>query len=197
MTMTRYALLMSALVAFPSGLAMASTPADEAEYLGGTVKSIPANTAGALDLQDAKELKFQYGKIVYRLPYSQVESYQLEGQPARRAFGKIPLPRLSLHKKHEILNLSFRDAKGEAGTLSFQLNGKELEAAESLMAGHVSPGKPGDAALASIPKERPQDGSSDVLWADHVWKTQRNQNTNWPAVNASTNQQTTATAGTK
>ena len=40
MIMTRYALLMTALVAFPSGLAIASTPADEAEYLGGTVKSI-------------------------------------------------------------------------------------------------------------------------------------------------------------
>jgi hypothetical protein len=194
MTHPRHALLVAALLTLPAGLVTAGTPADQAEYLGGTLKSIPANTVGALDLNNPKEFIFTYGKTVYRLPYSQIQTYSFESKPARRVLGRFPMPRLALHKRNDILNLTYRDGV-ESGTLSFQLNGKELVNADSILAERVDTRRKPDQAVAQAESTiyLPAHPEPASWWGDHVWRTNRNKAA-WPSTDTPS---TTVAVGSK
>ena len=44
------------------------------QYVGGTVKSIPVNSTGSFNFEDAKDFRFAYNGSVYKLPYDQITS---------------------------------------------------------------------------------------------------------------------------
>ncbi len=144
---------------------------NEAQYLYGTVKTIPTNTVGALDLTDTSELQFQYGDLTYRVPYRNIKSFRLsESKPQARNFAHVPLPNLSLpfhSQKTQILDVSFFDKNGAVGTVSFQLVGKNLASAEWVLGERIR-----------VDKEAAQNASRPKLpeswWGDKYWKTNRN-----------------------
>lgn len=152
----------------------ATVYAAEAEYLGGTAKSIPLNLTGRLDLSDPNDLIFAYGKGVYRLPFERIKSYQWDHSKGtgRRVFGRVPIPHLPWGKQEEILSLSFRVDGNTIGVLNFQLSGKDLPSAEWALNSRME--EPESTARAGRVK------LGESWWGDKYWRTNRNVAT-WPA----------------
>ncbi|HEY6333290.1 MAG TPA: hypothetical protein VI756_28460, partial [Blastocatellia bacterium] len=96
---------------------------DTAEYIGGTVKAIPMNSIGFLDLVDTKVMKFTYGHAVYKLPYEQITGTEVTKGDAKHVLKKLPIPTL-FGKNKETLTISYKDAAGVAGTLSFEVTAR-------------------------------------------------------------------------
>ena len=90
------------------------------EYVGGTVKDIPANATGTFNFDDAKELRFNYGQSVYAVPYEQITAADTAKGETHHILRKIPVPSFS-HDPKETLTIAYKDAAGATGTLSFDL----------------------------------------------------------------------------
>jgi hypothetical protein len=137
---------------------------DTAEYVGGTVKSIPMNSVGFLNLDDAKVLKFNYGKFEYKLPYEQITGTEITKGESRHVLIKVPLPSLFGRKK-ETLTVSYKDPAGTSGTLHFELAARLASSVQDTIAEQ---------------KALPQAASanqSNEWWGDKLWKTNRNKAT--------------------
>lgn len=145
----------------------------EAEYVSGTIKSIPLHTVGTLDLNDPNDLVFRYGRNFYRLPFDQIKSYEVgSARPARRAVAHVPVP--SMPWKHDqILNLSFRAGNDDIGVVSLKLTGKDLSNAEWALKSRVNSTN-GSASIGGRPK------LPESWWGDRYWRTSRN-SAAWPS----------------
>ncbi len=173
--------LMFALV--PTATLYAASSA--VEYVGGTVKSIPANTVGSLNFDDSKELKFSYGESVYKLAYEQVTATDITKGEGHHILRKIPVPSLVPGRRKETLTINYKDASGTAGTLNFELTASQASAARDTIA-----------AKKAAPQSETASQSSD-WWGDKVWKTTRNQAV-WDARTAQNSQPAQSVpAGTK
>ena len=162
-----------AAVLFISVAYVSAANRSDAEYLGGTVKTIPSNTVGTLDLNDPKDLVFHYGRNFFRLPFEKIRTYEIaHANPARRTLGHVPLPRMPW-KQDQVLNVSFRGIGNETGVLSFKLNGKDVSMAEWALKSRVDD-----------PKESASNGARSKLpeswWGDRYWHTLRN-SALWPS----------------
>jgi hypothetical protein len=145
----------------------------DAEYLGGTVRAIPSNTVGTLDLNDPTDLVFHYGRNFYRLPFEKIKTYEIShAKPARRTLGRVPVPRMPW-KQDQILNLSFRGNNNDTGILSFKLTGKERSNAEWALKSRVD--DPRESASAGARSKLPES-----WWGDRYWRTSRN-SALWPS----------------
>ena len=152
-----------------------ATHPNEAQYVYGTVKTIPANTVGSLDLTDPGDLQFQYGNSAYRLAYRNIKSFRLSAaKPQSRALAHLPISKLQLpFRSHEqLLDVSFFDKDGAVGTVSFQLVGKNLASTEFVLGERIR-----------VDKEAAQNAGRPKLpeswWGDKYWKTNRNRPI-WP-----------------
>jgi hypothetical protein len=145
--------------------------AEIAEYLGGTVKSIPVNATGSLSLGDAKELRFNYGQSVYKLPYGQITGTEIIQGEGRHVL-HVRVPRF-FGKNKETLAINYKDAAGASGTLNFELSARQASAARDTIAERKAP----QAASAN------QTAQSNEWWGDKYWKTTRNRAT-WEATTA-------------
>ena len=155
--------------------------ADTAEYVGGTVKSIPMNSIGFLNLDDTKVLKFNYGQTVYKLPYDQITGTEVTKSESRHVLKKFPVPNVFGRKK-ETLTISYKDAAGATGKLSFEVTARlASDRAKHNCRGEGLP----DAATAA--------NESKEWWGDKYWKTERNKGT-WDASTASASQPAPAAA---
>jgi hypothetical protein len=141
--------------------------ADTAEYIGGTVKAIPMNSTGLLNLDDAKVLKFNYGQAVYKLPYEQITGTEITKGETRHVLKKIPVPSLFGRKK-ETLTISYKDPAGASGTLTFELAARLASAVQDTIAEQKAAPQ---AAAAN---------QSNEWWGDKYWKTNSNKAT-WEA----------------
>ena len=70
--------------------AVVRAASDTVQYVGGTVKSIPVNSAGSFNFDDAKEFRFTYNGSVYKLPYDQITSTDIEKADIRRVWHVFP-----------------------------------------------------------------------------------------------------------
>jgi hypothetical protein len=139
--------------------------ADIAEYVSGSAKAIPVNATGSLNTSDAKELQFNYGQSVYKLPYAQITSTEIMQGEGRHILHKIPVPSL-FGKKKETLAINYKDASGANGTLNFELSAREAKATrEAIAEWKATP----QSAAAAAP--------SNEWWGDKYWKTTRNKGT--------------------
>ncbi|MBZ5606842.1 MAG: hypothetical protein LAP38_01180 [Acidobacteriia bacterium] len=182
---TRRQFLFSTLIfAFVPTATMYAAPS-AVEYVGGTVKSIPANSVGSLSFADAKELQFSYGESVYKLPYEQVTATDISKGEGHHILRKIPVPSLTPGRRKETLTISYKDAAGTTGTLNFELSASQAAAArDTIAAKKAAP----DAETAS---------QSNEWWGDKMWKTTRNQAA-WESRSAQNSQPAqSAPAGTK
>jgi hypothetical protein len=136
---------------------------DTATYVGGSVKSIPLNLIGALDVSERGELRFEYGTGTYKLPCNQITSTALSQDEARRILHRVKVPNLAPGKKKETLTVNYKDAAGVNGTLNFELTANQASALLETLA---------------IRKATPETSSSsrniDDWWGDKYWKTNRN-----------------------
>ena len=130
MSLFRVALLTTAAVfVLPPSHANAQPKAEptiEARFLGGTVKTIPIETAGTLSFKDAQELRFQYLGAVYHLPYGQIVDTEIQ-DPNNRGHWVVHVP---WQKRFETLVISYHDSNGVVNTLNFQLSSRVADVAE-------------------------------------------------------------------
>ena len=138
-------------------LAAAAAYGSEAEYLGGSIKSIPKNMTGDLDLTDPANLTFVYYKGVFRLPFENIKSFEIA--PAKS--------RIPLRHRSGVLNLSFRTDDHANEVISFKLTGKDVATTEWTLKSHIQ--EPGTANTATSRTRLPES-----WWGDRYWRTTRN-----------------------
>jgi len=173
-------LLISALVfaAVPPSVVRA---ADTVQYVGGTVKSIPVNSTGVFNFDDAKEFRFIYGGSVYKVAYDQITSTEIDKADIRRVFHVFPaMSPIASHRKQTLV-INYTDSTGAAGSLNFELAAYRASDAQETIAAKRSP----ISAAAAV-------AETNEWWGDRYWKTPRNQAT-WDA-RAAQAAQATATA---
>jgi hypothetical protein len=161
--------LISALVFAVVPPAVVNAASDSVQYVGGTVKSIPVNSPGTFNFEDAKEFRFTYNGSVYKLPYDRITSTSIERADVRRVMHVFPaMSPIASHRKQTLI-INYTDTTGVAGTLNFELAAYRAVDAQQTIAAKRSPISPAAAVAAS-----------NEWWGDKVWKTKRNQAT-WDA----------------
>ncbi len=109
------------------------------QYVGGTVKSIPVNSAGWFNFDDAKELRFHYNGSVYRLPYDQITSTEIEKADVKHVMHVIPAQSLIVTHRKRNLVINYTDPSGATGTLNFELAAYRAVDAQETIAAKKSP----------------------------------------------------------
>ncbi len=155
-----------AVILCPAGWSAART--NDAEYLGGTIKSIQPKTVGMLDLDDSSDLQFKSAASTYRLPYSHIRSFHLsEPSRPRPRLGMVPLPKSPFRNREQVLDLSFKDASGDLGTVSFRLTGNNRSSTEWILSQRIEKDK-------KAGEHAEQMKHPESWWGDKYWKTNRN-----------------------
>ena len=140
------------------------TASDTIQYVGGTVKSIPVNSAGTFSFEDAKEFRFNYNGSVFALPYDKISSSSIEKAEVRRVFHIFPaMSPIADHRKQTLV-INYTDATGAPGTVDFELAAYRAVDAQETIAAKKSPISPAAVVAAS-----------NEWWGNTVWKTKRNQ----------------------
>src|SRR5271155_3049965 len=113
--------LISALVFAAAPPAAVRAASDTVQYVGGTVKSIPVNSAGTFSFEDAKEFRFTYNGSVFKLPYDQISSTDIDKADVRRVWHVFPaMSPIASHRKQTLV-INYKDATGTVGSLNFEL----------------------------------------------------------------------------
>jgi hypothetical protein len=115
-------LIMTVTVAVLTPLVGLAGTAAKAEFVTGTVKSIPANTSGSLDAGSSTELRFRYGKSVFSLPYKDITDAEVT-EPVGKHLWKMPVPKVG--KGSRFLNISYQDGS-ESRMLTFKAPAKTV-----------------------------------------------------------------------
>ncbi len=145
-------------------------PSATVQYVGGTVQSIPVNASGTFNFENSRELYFNYGGSVYKLPYEQITGMDIKRAELRRVH-KIPVPSVFPSHWKDILNISYKDASGVSGTVKF-----EMPTLEAINAKQMIEDKKAPAGESSATAKNSQ------WWGDGYWKTNRNKSA-WDAQN--------------
>jgi hypothetical protein len=157
MSIRQFVISTIAFAIIPTAVLRAS---DTAEYTGGTVKSIPMNSIGFINLDDTKFMKFNYGQAVYKLPYEQITGTEVTKGETRHVLKRFPLP--SFGKTKETLTISYKDAAGVTGKLSFEVTSRLAATVQDT----ITTQKALPLAEATI--------DPNEWWGDKYWKTNRN-----------------------
>jgi len=157
--------------AVPPAVVRASS--DTVQYVGGTVKSIPVNSGGSFNFDDAKDFRFTYNGSVYKLPYEQITSTSIEKADVRRVLHVFPaISPIASHRKQTLV-INYTDPSGATGSLNFELMAYKAVDAQQTIAAKKSPVAPNAVA----------DQSPNAWWGDKYWKTLRNKAA-WDALDA-------------
>ncbi len=157
-------ILLSMIVFVLAPPAVVQGYSDTATYVSGSVKSIPINMIGSLDVTEKGELRFDYGSAVYKVPCSQITSTAVTQEETRRILHRIPVPSLAPGRKKQTLTISYKDAAGANATMNFELAASQASAVLE--------------DIATV-KATPQSATSlnqsnNDWWGDKYWKTNRN-----------------------
>ena len=166
----------------PPAVVRAAT--DAVQYVGGTVKSIPVNTAGSFNFDDAKEFRFSYNGSVYKLPYEQITGTDIEKADIRRVWHVFPAVSPIASHRRQTLVINYTDQSGATGSLNFELMAYKAVDAQETIAAKKSPASSAAAGQAA-----------NAWWGDQYWKTLRNKSA-WDA-QAAQNAQAAAAATTQ
>lgn len=114
-----------------AALLSAAVRGDRAQFMGGTVKSIPNNVQGTFSLEDKTALVFSHEKGEYRLPYDRITSMEFGQKVGRRVGATVALgvttlgigalPMLFSKKKKHYLTVGFKEQDGTNGAAIFEL----------------------------------------------------------------------------
>jgi len=165
--MRRSLLISAALVFALPSMRAANAKADNTAFVSGTIKTIPSNTKGALDVSDPSELRFRYANSVYAIPYRKISNAQVV-EPAGHHLWKVPVP--SMGKTPRLLSISFRD--GDATSMvTFR-----APAGEALAVSRIIDERRVDSKLIAAPVT----SAKEIWWGDRYWRTTRNKD-KWPS----------------
>src|SRR6202789_4129074 len=153
--------LISGLIFAAVPPAVISAASDSVQYVGGTVKSIPVNSGGTFNFEDAKAFRFTYNGSAYKMPYDRITGTSIERADVRRVMHVFPaMSPIASHRKQTLV-INYTDATGAAGTLNFELAAyRALDAQENIAAKRTA----GEAAHPA---------TAD-WWGDKYWKTASN-----------------------
>jgi hypothetical protein len=149
------------------------------EYVGGTVKSIPANSIGAFNFDDGTRMRFYYGGAAYEVPYDRITGTDVAKAEGHHILHKIPVHTFDPRKRRETLSIHFKGEGDTAETLNFELAAAQADDARNTIA---------------IKKAGPQNAlaNQNDWWGDKYWKTLRNRPA-WDAANPSNSQPVSGT----
>ncbi|MBI4905365.1 MAG: hypothetical protein HY820_17150 [Acidobacteria bacterium] len=131
----------------------------DSQYMGGTVAHIPQFTNGTLDLSDARQLRFHYGKPTWSVDYAQITRIEVGDRKAAPKFVKIP----KLMTDKRVFTLTFKGDKGAMNSLVLEV--------------------PVNSAFSALPLLEERTGKSAVVegaqdpdhqWTDRYWRTSTN-----------------------
>jgi hypothetical protein len=175
-------ILVSTLVFAAVPPAVLHAASDTVQYVGGTVKSIPVNSVGWFNLDDAKEFRFNYDGVVYRLPFEQITGTQIEKADVKHVLRVIPQESLIFTHRKRTLVINYTDPSGAAGTLNFELAAYRAADAQQTIAAKKTP--------------TPTVAAEPAWWGDKYWKTLRNKSA-WDAQTAQNAQAAQTAAATQ
>jgi hypothetical protein len=157
--------------------AVVRAASDSVQYVGGTVKSIPVNSSGTFNFDDAKEFRFTYNGAVYRLPYDQITNTDIEKADIRRVLHVFPVVSPIASRRRQTLVINYMDPAGATGALNFELMAYKAEDAQQTILAKKTPGPVADPT------------ATNAWWGDKFWKTNRNK-AEWDARDAQNAQNT-------
>jgi hypothetical protein len=99
----------------------------KAEYVGGTVNSIPEGTEGVLDTKNENKVGFAAKKANWDVPYSQITGLEYGQKAGRRvgvAIAVSPIALFSKKRKH-YLTINYKDTAGKDQAVVFEI-GKDI-----------------------------------------------------------------------
>lgn len=123
--------LLITLSAYPVSLYAVSS--QEAQYVGGTVESIPKSETGKLNVGDAN-IEFKYKNTIFPIPYAAVTDMEYGNKPSTRIGTSIGvalicwpcgIATLFVKAKHHFLTLEFMDSNNTKQAAVFEI-GKGL-----------------------------------------------------------------------
>jgi hypothetical protein len=118
------------IVVFTADVSPASVDSKKAEYIGGTVNAIPANTQAVLDLSGESAMDFKWKSGDWNIPYVSVTSLEYGQHAGRRvgatvgaalALGVFALPILLSKKRRHYLTIGFTDSDGKPQAAIFEI----------------------------------------------------------------------------
>jgi hypothetical protein len=177
-------ILVTTLVLAAVSPSVVRASSDTVQYVGGTVKSIPVNSTGTFNFDDAKEFRFIYNGAMYKLPYDQITSTEIEKAELRRVWRVFPAMSPIASHRQQTLVINYTDSTGATGSVNFELPAYRAEDAQQTIASKKSPISPAAAAAAS-----------NEWWGDKYWKTVRNKPA-WDAAEAQSAQSAQTAAST-
>jgi len=181
----RRSLFITAAVALLTPITTLAGTATTAEFVSGTVMSIPAHTTGSLDTGSSTELRFRYGKSVFSLPYTNITHAEVT-EPWGKHLWRVPVPKLG--KSERFLNISYREGS-DSRMLTFKAPTSAVKGLLSNIKEHREDPRHVTAAApttgAAPPPAKPPSIKTDTVawWGDRYWRTTRNK-AKWPDVPA-------------
>jgi hypothetical protein len=166
------AVLSTAMLTMPS--VKSSEVQKPAEFVSGTVTSIPTGTAGSLDTTSHTELQFRYRGSVFSVPYQKITNTATSA-PGSKHLWKVPVPKIG--KSARLLTISYRNRDDATASVTFKASASNVSSLVSTIDERKAPGpdlatlKTREAAAAKIAEEE--------WWGNRYWRTLRNRS-KWP-----------------
>ena len=118
---------------------MVRAASDRVQYVGGTVKSIPVNSTGTFNFEDAKEFRFNYNGRCTSCPTIRSPAPTSRKADIRRVWHVFPaMSPIASHRKQTLV-INYTDAGGATGTLNFELMAYRAVDAQETIAAKRSP----------------------------------------------------------
>jgi hypothetical protein len=152
-----------------------------AEFVSGTLTTIPANTVGSLDVDNSTELTFHYGQSVFTLPFQNITNTQVV-EPNGRHLWKVPVPKLG--RSSRFLTITYSEGD-KSRMLTFKASTDDV----TDMVGTINQRRKDPKGASAKASKTEED-----WWGDRYWRTNRNK-AKWP--NGDADPQGVPAAGTK
>src|SRR5438105_6552608 len=111
-----------------SAALIASVPTDHAAYVSGSA-AIPNGTGGSMNLEDAKEFRFEYDGGTFTLPYERITSMEVGGKPGVKAHLAVAvswIPKLGKNQG-KLLTIAYKGANAAGEVAIFEIAKQELQ----------------------------------------------------------------------
>jgi hypothetical protein len=164
------AVLSTALVTMPS--VKSAELQRPVEFISGSVTTIPAGTAGMLDVSSHTELQFRYHGSVFSVPYQKITDTETAGTGIKHLW-KVPVPMIG--NTARFLTIAYRTADDSAATVTFKAPAPIVSSLVSTIderkAPEVEPSPLKTREAAKLAEEQ--------WWGNRYWRTLNNKS-KWP-----------------
>ncbi len=161
-----------AIVAILPALGLAGSDDTTVAYLEGTIKDVPAETTGELDLTDSENLHFRYGDISYAIPFESLTSYKWGrptegfGEGMSHSASKVGRTFMPMLYDGKFLTIRFK-AGDDPQQMVFAVPKKMVSATDPILATWVKHNHETRAKQIVA-------GDEGSWWGNRYWKTKRN-----------------------